>query len=83
MIEDTIRRNASPIPLDDSMLPVGGESCSSIASSASDEQIPRTNHNSGGGDIFVPGKPSLANNYFVPVAPNNLAYPGKSMNVLH
>lgn len=36
LIEDTIRRNASPVRLD---APQGGGSCSSLASSASDEAI--------------------------------------------
>lgn len=44
LIEDTIRRNASPVRLD---APHGG-SCSSLASSASDETLPKNNrHNIG------------------------------------
>lgn len=42
LIEDTIRRNASPVRLDATQ----GGSCSSLASSASDEAIPRANRNS-------------------------------------
>ncbi|XP_037047723.1 eukaryotic translation initiation factor 4E-binding protein Mextli isoform X1 [Bradysia coprophila] len=42
LIEDTIRRNASPVRSD---APQGG-SCSSLASSASDEAVPRANRNS-------------------------------------
>ncbi|KAJ6649778.1 Eukaryotic translation initiation factor 4E-binding protein Mextli, partial [Pseudolycoriella hygida] len=42
LIEDTIRRNASPVRSD---APQGG-SCSSLASSASDEVLPRANRNS-------------------------------------
>lgn len=42
LIEDTIRRNASPVRSD---APQGG-SCSSLASSTSDEAVPRANRNS-------------------------------------
>ena len=46
MIEDTIRRNASPVRLDPAMVSShagGGGSCSSLASSNSDEAVqPRT-----------------------------------------
>lgn len=42
LIEETIRRNASPVRLE---APQGG-SCSSLASSASDEALPRANRNS-------------------------------------
>lgn len=41
LIEDTIRRNASPVRSD-----APGGSCSSLASSASDEAVPRANRNS-------------------------------------
>lgn len=57
MIEDTIRRNASPVRLEPTMINQGGNgggggggSCSSLASSASDEAVPRIiNRNSIGG----------------------------------
>uniref|UniRef100_A0A0K8TRM4 Putative gata zinc finger domain-containing protein 7-like isoform x4 n=1 Tax=Tabanus bromius TaxID=304241 RepID=A0A0K8TRM4_TABBR len=49
LIEDTIRRNASPVRLEPSMTQGGtgggGGSCSSLASSASDETVPRTGGN--------------------------------------
>ncbi|XP_055915793.1 eukaryotic translation initiation factor 4E-binding protein Mextli isoform X2 [Eupeodes corollae] len=58
LIEDTIRRNASPVRLDPSM--GGGHSgggaggsCSSLASSASDETQPRTGGGGGGGSSSI------------------------------
>jgi len=43
LIEDTIRRNASPVRLEgNSGVMPGGGSCSSLASSNSDEAVPRT-----------------------------------------
>lgn len=59
MIEETIRRNASPVRLE---APQGG-SCSSLASSASDEVIPRANRNS---LIQSGGVISNNNNFNVP-----------------
>lgn len=47
LIEETIRRNASPVRLEASQ----GGSCSSLASSASDETAPRTNRHSVGAMI--------------------------------
>lgn len=47
LIEDTIRRNASPVRLDETgQGVVGAGSCSSLNSSNSDEVLPRANRNS-------------------------------------
>lgn len=47
MIEDTIRRNASPVRMDETgQGVVGAGSCSSLNSSNSDEALPRANRNS-------------------------------------
>lgn len=46
LIEDTIRRNASPVRLDETTGVVGAGSCSSLTSSNSDEVQTRTNRNS-------------------------------------
>lgn len=47
MIEDTIRRNASPVRLDETATGVvGAGSCSSLTSSNSDEPLTRGNRNS-------------------------------------
>lgn len=47
LIEDTIRRNASPVRMDETgQGVVGAGSCSSLNSSNSDEALPRANRNS-------------------------------------
>lgn len=47
LIEDTIRRNASPVRMDETgQGVVGAGSCSSLNSSNSDELLPRANRNS-------------------------------------
>lgn len=69
LIEDTIRRNASPIPLEEGMLPIG-ESASSIASSASDD-MQKPMAIAGNGDIFNTGKSVLPGNYFMPNSTNH------------
>lgn len=46
LIEDTIRRNASPVRLDETVGVVGAGSCSSLTSSNSDETQARINRNS-------------------------------------
>lgn len=46
MIEDTIRRNASPVRLDETAGVIGAGSCSSLTSSNSDETLARINRNS-------------------------------------
>ncbi|XP_058125292.1 eukaryotic translation initiation factor 4E-binding protein Mextli [Anopheles coustani] len=51
LIEDTIRRNASPVRLDNSQ----DGSCSSLASSASDETVPRKEAGSGANSRNVAG----------------------------
>lgn len=58
LIEDTIRRNASPVRLEPSMTITqggtggGGGSCSSLASSASDETVPRTGNRNNAGNMM-------------------------------
>lgn len=48
MIEETIRRNASPVRLDETAAGVvGAGSCSSLASSGSDEVLTKVNRSSG------------------------------------
>lgn len=47
LIEDTIRRNASPVRMDETSVGVAGTgSCSSLTSSNSDEMLPRANRQS-------------------------------------
>lgn len=55
------------------MLPVGAESTSSIASSASDEQLQKSLSIPVNGDIFAAGKNVLAGNYFIPNSNLNFA----------
>lgn len=52
MIEDTIRRNASPVRLDETAGVAGAGSCSSLTSSNSDETQTRVNRHSMSG--YVP-----------------------------
>ena len=69
LIEETIRRNASPVRLE---APQGG-SCSSLASSASDEALPRganrnsanmSSSNTGGVGVAGVAAPAAYNNSF-------------------
>ncbi|XP_053676812.1 eukaryotic translation initiation factor 4E-binding protein Mextli isoform X2 [Anopheles nili] len=58
LIEDTIRRNASPVRLDNSQ----DGSCSSLASSASDETVPRKDTGSNPRNTLVGGMAEMASN---------------------
>lgn len=75
MIEDTIRRNASPVRLDEMAGVVGAGSCSSLASSNSDETQNRANRNS------VIGLPSSGHVSFGSMA-GNQKIRGTAGNVL-
>lgn len=70
LIEETIRRNASPVRLE---APQGG-SCSSLASSASDETAPRTNRHSIGAMVTPGGN---INNF----VPNSLSNVGGNLKL--
>lgn len=70
LIEDTIRRNASPVRLEPSVSQGGagggGGSCSSLASSASDETAPRATSNRNSiGAMMGSGLGNVANSNYV------------------
>ena len=63
MIEDTIRRNASPVRLDETASGVvGAGSCSSLTSSNSDETQTRVNRNTVAGMASASGYSHVAGN---------------------
>lgn len=77
LIEDTIRRNASPVRFDEMAPPGAAGSCSSLASSASDEAMPKANRSS----VHQSGSVSTAhagaiNNFAVPNQASSFVFAG-------